>query len=94
MNSNTATLENDIAGIFDFLTELNHFTPPKCVFFKGGNAPPPGRFNPPIAFMAVCDVSEQSVGNFGSSLDFTPGPALHILKMMFTGFEEGTRGGN
>ena len=44
--------------LLNLLTELNNFTSLN-VFFKGGQRPPPpGRFNPPIASMAVCEVSE------------------------------------
>ena len=39
MNCNSATLENDAAGIFNFLTELAHFTLLMC-FSMGAEAPP------------------------------------------------------
>ena len=62
MNCNTVTLENDPAGIFDFLTELDHFTSLNVFFQRGRDGPPPsGRLNPPIASMAVCEVSDPDI---------------------------------
>ena len=40
------------------LTELNIFTFLNVFFQMGPSPPPPGRFNPPIASMAVCEVSD------------------------------------
>ena len=47
---------NNPAGIFTLLTELNNFTSLNVFFQRGAKPPPPGRFNPPIASMAVCEV--------------------------------------
>ena len=64
MNCNTVTLENDPAGIFNFLTELNHFTSLIVFSSKGATPPQPGRFNPPIASMAVCEVYDPNIPTY------------------------------
>ena len=46
------------------LTKFNHFTLLNMHFLRWAN-PLPGRFNPPIAFMAAFDVSGHKARNYG-----------------------------